>query len=139
VHTWCILSERGNTILLLNYVYGLVLYISERKKLHHAYSVLLIYALCISNRWQASYMIHFFSISTTHIGKQLPFIFICQNVPIMLEWCKFRLSNTHNLDTKHTVGMKKEGNCIIPTLCYWSSFWVLERGKLYDTYSLFMI
>ena len=46
-----------------------------------------------------------FSISTTHIGKQLPFIFICQNVPIMLERYTFRLSNTHNLDTKDTVGM----------------------------------
>ena len=45
------------------------------------------------------------SISTTHIWTQLLFIFLCQNVPIMLEWYSFRLSDTHNLDTKHIVGM----------------------------------
>jgi hypothetical protein len=85
-----------------------------------------------------------FSISTTHIGKQLPFIFICQNVPIMLEWCTFRLSNTHNLDTKHTVGMIHffsfwyTQSCIIPTLCSWSRMCASERRKLYHTYSIFM-
>jgi len=45
------------------------------------------------------------SISTTRIGIQLLFIFLCQNVPIRLEWYRFRLSDTHNLDTKHIVGM----------------------------------
>jgi hypothetical protein len=45
-----ILSERGNTLLFLKYDYGLVLCISEQKNLHHTYSVLMIYSLCIRNR-----------------------------------------------------------------------------------------
>ena len=33
---------------------------------------------------------------------------------------------------------QKEGNCIIPTVCSWSSICASERQNLYDTYSMFM-
>ena len=33
---------------------------------------------------------------------------------------------------------QKEGNCIIPTLCLSSRFWVSKSLKLYHTYSMYM-
>ena len=34
---------------------------------------------------------------------------------------------------------QKEGNCILPTVCLCSKLYVVERGKLYPTYSMFMV
>ena len=34
---------------------------------------------------------------------------------------------------------QKEGHFIIPTICLWSRLCVSEKGKLYHTYSMFMI
>jgi hypothetical protein len=39
-----------------------------------------------------------FSISKTHIGKQLPFIFICQSVPIIIDTVKFSKYNSYLLN-----------------------------------------
>ena len=45
------------------------------------------------------------------------------------------LHYVHDLECVH----RKDGNCIISTVCLCSIFCVSERGKLYHTYSMFMI
>ena len=44
------------------------------------------------------------------------------------------LQFVHDLDFEY----KKEGNCMMPTVCSWSRMCASERRKLYITYSMFM-
>ena len=84
------------------------------------------------------------SISTTHIGIRLLFIFHCQNVRIILEWYRFRFfSDAHSLNIKYTVGFPiSDTQCLVHKctvgMIQIPSFWYTKSGSipLSDTQSL---
>ena len=62
-------------------------------------------------------------------------MFIFQILWIRMRETVSYLQYVYILDFMH----QKEGNCIIPTICLCSRFYVSEREKLYHTYNMFMI
>ena len=132
-------------------------YVSERGKLYHTYNMFMFQILCIRKRETVSYL---------HYVYVLDFVYQKEGNCIIPTICLYsrlcvsergKLYRTYNMfmfqilciRKRETVSYlqyvyvldfmhQKEGNCIIPTICLCSRFCVSERGKLYNTYNMFI-
>ena len=95
------------------------LYISERGKLYHTFSMFMIQMLSIRKRENVSYLQYVYLLACVY-QKEGNCI-----IPTVCLWSRFCVS--------------ERGSCIIPTLCLCSRLCVSKRGNLYYTHSMFMI
>jgi hypothetical protein len=112
--------------------------VSERGKLCHTYNMFMFWSLCSRKREAVSYIQHVYDLDFMNRKGWnciIPTICLCSGVCVSEGEIVSYLQYVYVLDIVY----QKGGNCIIPTICLCSGVYVPERGKLYHTYSMFMI
>ena len=107
------------TVSYLPYVYDLD-YVYQEEGNSIISTICLLSRFCISERGKPYHTYSMFMIQIVCITQRETVLY---------------LPYVYDLDYVY----QKEGNCIISTVCLLSRFCVSERGKLYHTYSMFMI
>ena len=119
-----------------------MIYVSERGKLCHTYSMFMIQILCIRKTETVLYLqyIYYLDFVNQKVSEREKLyyshnIFMMQIVCITKREAVSYLQYVDDLDFVY----QKGGNCVMPTVCLCSRLCVSERGKLYLTYSMFML
>ena len=111
-------------------------YVAEIGNLYPTYSMFMFQILCSRKRETVSYSMFMFSILCSRKRESVSYL----QYVYVLDFMQQKEGNVSHLQYVYVLDcmQQKEGNCILPTVCLCSRFYVVERGNLYPTYSMFM-
>ena len=112
------MQQRQGNCILLTVCLCSILYVAERGKPYPTYNMFMFQILCCRKG------------KLYPINSMFMFQIVCSRKRESVSYLQY----VYVLDCMQ----QKEGNCILPTVCLCSRLYVVERGKLYPTYSMFM-
>ena len=107
--------------------------VSEREKLYHSKSMLMLYTLCIRKREIVSNLQYIYVLDFVYQKKEIGMFLINCLCTGKTETASY-LHYVYVLCFVHQKAVK----CIMPTVCLCSRFCVLNGGQLHHSYSMFM-